>query len=522
MPARVATLPGVTLRARVAVLAAVGALAVVVAGIVIGLRFADTVQAANTVIDVLQPAADDADTLVVARVETEGDLQDYVLTGETRFLVEFRRDLAVADEALARLDDRIPGGTPAAGLVSRAKLAREAWWEADAAPTIAAVQSGDLARAAEITQSDKAWAAYREFIDSAEALQDAIDDQREQVFRDLADFNRQLAVALAASGIVLLLLLALLYLALRSWVLRPLDLLRRQLRAVARRGEHHRPIEPAGPPELEAAGTDAERMRRQLVTEIDEARAAREALAQDAPVVAAIRRELRATGDPGVPGLRVFGALQPAEGVLAGDWWDTVRRPDGTLAVVVTDVSGHGPAAGIAAMRVRTSVTSALAAGRAPDRALTEAAPGFADEDARFATVAVAVLPPGPGDLRWANAGHPAPVLVRADGSVERLEPTGPLLSCLGGTWETRTVPVAADDVLLLFTDGLVESRDRGGAELGDDELVAVLRQAAADADGAEDLVARVLARVRDRAADWRRDDVTLVAVRIEDAAAAG
>lgn len=506
-----------TLRRRVAVVALCAVALVVSLGVLVAGRFADAVSAGIEVFTELDPAADRAEALLLSRVQAEGDLQDLVISGDERFRDAFRHSVQRADTALAQLTGQLGDDPGFAPLLERAAAAGATWWADDAGPTLAAVRLGDLERARAATQSPRAWAAYDETVASAIALRDEIDVRREAAFADLAAFARQLGWALLGAAVALLLLVALTGLLLNRWVLTPLDLLRRQLRRVARRGEHDRPIEPTGPPELHAAGTDAETLRRQLVAEIDEARAAREGLAQDAPVVAALQHELRAASDPVVRGLRLHGQVQPAEGVLAGDWWDWLPLPGGAAAVVVTDVSGHGAAAGVAAMAVKTAVRPVLESGGDGATALAAAATAFAGEEDRFATVVVVRVDPPTGEVRWANAGHHPPLLLRADGTLERLAPTGPLLSGLGGRWEESGTRLALGDVLLAYTDGLPESRDGAGEELGEPGLADLLTQARDAAAGDPDeLVARLVARVRDRAADWGRDDVTVVALSLD------
>ena len=150
-------------------------------------------------------------------------------------------------------------------------------------------------------------------------------------------------------------------------------------------------IVPVGPPELRDLGADAEALRRALVHEIDEATAAREALEQEGPVVEAIRRELAARTDAVPLGVTIAGVLRPAEGVLAGDFWDRIPLTDGRAAAVICDVSGHGPRAGIVAMRLKTSITLGLVAGQDPPQILHRACDAFADEPGRFATAAILI-----------------------------------------------------------------------------------------------------------------------------------
>ena len=90
------------------------------------------------------------------------------------------------------------------------------------------------------------------------------------------------------------------------------------------------------------------------------------------------------------------------------------------------------------------------------------------------------------------------------------------MISWLGGSWSMSTQDLHPADVVLAFTDGILESRDLAGEELGDDDLDTHLRMAAETGNDPAEVIAQVLATVRERADDLGRDDVTLVALRLD------
>jgi sigma-B regulation protein RsbU (phosphoserine phosphatase) len=230
--------------------------------------------------------------------------------------------------------------------------------------------------------------------------------------------------------------------------------------------------------------------------------------------VAAIRADLATETDPVAARLEVHGELHPAEGVLAGDWWGVIPLADDRTALLVLDVSGHGPLAGLVTLRLRAVMAVALRSGFDPATALERAAIALADtDDGRFATALVVVLDPAASSLEWANAGHPAGWLLPAGGTADRvrLRPTGPLLSSFGGRWVTGRSDLRVGDLVLAWSDGLVETRSASD-ELDDDDLAGLVAGLATEAPG--ELVPALLARLRDGAREWRRDDITLVAVR--------
>lgn len=505
------------MRALLVTLAVVGLAFILVATFVIGSRTREVLEETDQVIAVYDPAAEDVATLSLAISDMQRGLTLYVLGGhevDLRPYVDGERQSALAFASLGRLVGDDPTVAP---LLRASERSRNRWLTRIARPAIKAARAGDRGVAEALVLGDESTALYDDLVLDTDRLGNTINATRATVFDHLAELAAQLRQIVIAAMVLLLLALlgagALLF----RWVLAPLDELRRQIREVARRGQHQRLIEPTGPTELAAVGRDAESMRRQLVAEIDEARSARKALEHRAPLVAAIRRELSMPTDPDVAGVSVYGEVRAAEGVLAGDWWDCVAMPGGEAALILTDIAGHGPEAGVAAMRIKHLMAMLLAGGASPEEAVTLAARTFADEADRFATVVVVCVDPQSGAIRWANGGHHPPVIVKADGTIEELGRTGPLLSWLGGPWGDARTRMGAQDVLIAFSDGLIESHDSHGRQLELDGLIRMFRAAADDGAADEEVVQRTLALARQRSVDWDRDDVTLVSLRLAD-----
>nr|WP_240897732.1 SpoIIE family protein phosphatase [Kineococcus vitellinus] len=363
--------------------------------------------------------------------------------------------------------------------------------------------------------------------DDVEVLLGALRDQREAALRDARDESeRAQLVQLAVAAVALLLVPAVLYLV-RRWVVHPLDSLSEQLLRVGG-GDLQTPVGLPGPPELAAVAAAAEAMRRRILDELADAVSAREALQQGQPLVAEVRDQLAAHDLPVVPGWSAAAALRPAEGLLAGDWYDVLPLRDGRFAVVVADVSGHGARAGIVAIQLKRLLEAALHLAPEPDLALAMAARVFSDEAERFASCVVVVVDPDSGTVTYANAGHPAPVVLRSEGGgvrvVTELEPTGPLLSWLHldvpGAWRTRTASMAPGSVLVVYTDGLTEARPTGSTdELGISGVLAALGRLPELTPQA--LVEEALEVARSFSGGRARDDVTLVALARATASAA-
>jgi serine/threonine-protein kinase RsbW len=147
---------------------------------------------------------------------------------------------------------------------------------------------------------------------------------------------------------------------------------------------------------------------------------------------------------------------------VGGDWYDAFRLDDDLVGVVVGDVVGRGLAAATAMGQLRTALRALATGGDAPEVVL-EGLHEFVRStgSGRGSTVAYAVVDLATGSVRYACAGHLPPVRVRADGSAELL--WGGRATPLGFDHERTgaTVELATGDALVLYTDGVVERRDR-------------------------------------------------------------
>ncbi|MFE9957058.1 SpoIIE family protein phosphatase [Micromonospora sp. NPDC005299] len=217
---------------------------------------------------------------------------------------------------------------------------------------------------------------------------------------------------------------------------------------------------------------------------------------------------------PEVPGVELAARYQPAADrvEVGGDWYDAFVQPDGDLVAAIGDVAGHDIEAAATMGQLRNLVRGDAYGRDDPvDELMTHL--DRAIRGLPIPTVASAVLarvrPTAPGlRVSWCNAGHPPPLLVRADGPVRVLDGIrGPLLGLTHPPRRARReLTLAAGDTLLLYTDGLIERRDRPIDE-GQAELIAQLADTATLPLAA--LCDRLLA-----ATQRREDDVALLALR--------
>ncbi|MET8678267.1 SpoIIE family protein phosphatase [Streptomyces sp. NPDC004647] len=192
--------------------------------------------------------------------------------------------------------------------------------------------------------------------------------------------------------------------------------------------------------------------------------------------------------------LRVAATYQPGgtDAAVGGDWYDVITLGAGRTALVIGDVMGRGVRAAAVMGQLRTAVR-AYARLDLPPHEVLQLLDGLASEiDAsQIATCVYAVHDPNEGRLVYASAGH-LPIVVRdPDGTVHRAgEPTGPPLGTGGWLHTTGSLPLGPGSTAVLYTDGLVERRDKDI-----DEGIAALERALAGATGSPQVMCDRLIR---------------------------
>jgi serine phosphatase RsbU (regulator of sigma subunit) len=227
-------------------------------------------------------------------------------------------------------------------------------------------------------------------------------------------------------------------------------------------------------------------------------------------VTVALRAQLEPAAVDLPDGFEVAARLVPAEGELAGDWYDLVRLPGGRLAIGIGDVCGHGAEAGLLALRAKIALFTAMGLDRDPGVVLADVADAFGRPPDSFVTAFVAVIDPATGECRFSGAGHPPALL--SNGTSRQLSSTGPLIGMFDGEWHTETVTIEPGGSLVIYTDGLTEARDRERREFGIDGIIAAI-DGLTDADASEQL-GSVIDAVYAHDGGRLQDDVTVVVIK--------
>jgi phosphoserine phosphatase RsbU/P len=253
-----------------------------------------------------------------------------------------------------------------------------------------------------------------------------------------------------------------------------------------------------------------------LRTEIEEGRLRRQRLAheqRELDEARRIQRKLLPATMPPLDGWEVATSWQPAAGV-GGDCFDAISFGPSRLAVSIADVVGKGIPAALLMSNLQAAVRAfATDASQPADlcHQVNRILCGHIAEG-RFISFFYCVVDNDEGTLTFANAGHYPPILVRADGSVERLATGGPVLGVFpDGTYQQGQVTIRSGDRLVLYTDGITDACKSDSAEedFGEDrllELVVANRSCSAPA-----LQSRLAEAVATFSNGHFQDDATLI-----------
>lgn len=228
--------------------------------------------------------------------------------------------------------------------------------------------------------------------------------------------------------------------------------------------------------------------------------------------------EARAVGEallprtiPEIPGLEIATTSQPVR-TLGGDYFDVLELDEGKLGICIADVAGKGVPAALLMSNVQATVRTLAAESMTPSELVARLNGSICRNTtpSKFVTLCYCVLDLKAQQVTYTNAGHCAPILVRAGGEVVRLEAGGAVLGIFSKwVYEQATVSLQPGDRLVLFTDGVTEAANSRDEEFGEErlaQLIAALRDR-----GAHELKHRILQAVSTFTSDRAQDDATLM-----------
>ena len=187
-----------------------------------------------------------------------------------------------------------------------------------------------------------------------------------------------------------------------------------------------------------------------------------------------VQRSLFPKKAPELPGLRLDGQCMFA-GLTGGDWFDYIPLSDTRCGVVLADVSGKGMAAALLMSTTRTLLRLVAKQIGEPAELLLHLNHALLQEfpDARYVTMIYGVLDSNHATFTFANAGHPAPLLVQNGGAQFLTTQSGLPLGLLDSHYDQRTVHLTSGSKLLLYSDGVTEACGKDGIEFGPETLLA-------------------------------------------------
>lgn len=235
-------------------------------------------------------------------------------------------------------------------------------------------------------------------------------------------------------------------------------------------------------------------------------------LNQEFTIATQVQARLFPQSMPALKSLEYAGTCIPARAV-GGDYYDFLQLGPDRLGFVIADVAGKGIAAALLMANLQANLRSQFAlALEQPQRLLQKVNRLFCDStpDGAFATLFFCDYDDSSGFLRYVNCGHLCALLLRKDGTVDRLESTCTVLGIFKN-WECTVAEssLRRGDLLALYTDGVTESMDHTFEEFGEQRLVESLRRHRHQPP--QSLLTEVVADVRSFTPHEQHDDITLI-----------
>lgn len=244
--------------------------------------------------------------------------------------------------------------------------------------------------------------------------------------------------------------------------------------------------------------------------------AQRERIHREIEIAREVQERLFPQRIPQIPGVDLAGYCRPAQSV-GGDYYDFIELENGRLGIAIGDISGKGISAALLMASLRASLRGMTLYGSDDLAALMAKVNRLVYEASsanRYATLFFAVYDAATRELRYVNAGHNPPVLLRGN-NVSRLETGGPVIGLLPSVpYVQGSAALARGDVLLAYTDGISEAMTSADEEWGEERMIADLESARSN-DAAEIVSEIFHAADAFTAGAPQHDDMTLVVMKL-------
>ena len=237
---------------------------------------------------------------------------------------------------------------------------------------------------------------------------------------------------------------------------------------------------------------------------------------------AKIQENLLPKASPEIPGYEIAGMSIPHHDGVGGDYYGYIQEPDGSWGLVIADVAGKGMQAALLMATLRAALLSEVAKqADLPTRAM--ALNALIRESSpldKYATLVYARLHPETAKLTSLNAGHNFPLVIRRNGSLQRLEAGGLMIGMYPddmllqiSEYEDETIQLYSGDTVLFYTDGVTETQNIH-EEMYDEERLEELVKQLHDADASEICAEIYKATLAFQGEAQRFDDLTLMVLK--------
>jgi len=236
---------------------------------------------------------------------------------------------------------------------------------------------------------------------------------------------------------------------------------------------------------------------------------------EEVRLAARIQTDLLPKCPPTPPGYDIAGKSVPAQ-MVGGDYFDFMKMPGGRYGVTLGDVSGKGLPAALLMANLQATLRGQTLAGGSVHECIQRSNNLLCESTnpEKFVTLFYSVLDTGARTLTYCNAGHDAPMIIRADGTSERLKTGGVVLSIMEDfPYEEETIPFGPGDLMVVYSDGISEAMNPAEEQFGEGRIAEVIgrerhRTATAIIEG-------IVTAVRDHAGTApQMDDMTLVVIK--------
>jgi sigma-B regulation protein RsbU (phosphoserine phosphatase) len=239
-------------------------------------------------------------------------------------------------------------------------------------------------------------------------------------------------------------------------------------------------------------------------------------LEQDLELAGKVQRQLLATCTPTLPEMEISVFSKPAQ-IVGGDYYDFFGFEDGSQGITIADVMGKGLSASMLMSNLQASLRIIGPEYDDPKQIASRLNHLFLHnlKLIRFISIFMGIINPKDYTIRYCNAGHHPPILFKSDNrEIKLLMPTGPAIGLSREPeYTSETIKLSSGDLLLLYTDGLLESRSRRSEEFGEKRLIEYVKQH--NRDKADKIISGIMEYVKSFS-DYMTDDITMMVLKRE------